>query len=257
LMIMLEQLLEAGIEQIYLIIGPEDQEEFDHFFAPLREEQRSALPADKRKYEDRIAEMRRHVTYVYQRERKGFGHAIWTARKQAEKEPVLLLLGDFVYRSRSAVNCCQQVIDAFKECGRTLVSIQEIPLSQVVHYGILRGSWQDPEEKLMKVDRMVEKPTDDYAREHLGVPDARGEMKYYATFGQYVLTPEVFSELDREIEEGAPSEGREFGLTRALDTVCGRNGMYAFVPEGSSYDIGLPEAYRRTMWEFAEPISLR
>ena len=184
LMIMLEQLLEAGIEEIYLIIGPEDQEEFDHFFAPLREEQRSALPADKRKYEDRIAEMRRHVTYVYQRERKGFGHAIWTARKQTEREPVLLLLGDFVYRSRSSVNCCQQVIDAFKECGRTLVSIQEIPLNQVVHYGILRGAWQDPEEKLMKVDRMVEKPTDDYAREHLGVchfrpvcPDAGGVFR--------------------------------------------------------------------------------
>jgi len=252
LMIMLEQLLEAGIEEIYLIIGAEDQAEFDHFFDPLPEDQRKVLSTDKRKCEDRIAEMRRHVNYIYQWERKGFGHAIWTARKQTENEPVLLLLGDFVYRSHSAVNCCQQMLNAYKECGRTLVGIQEISLSQVVHYGILQGVWHDQGEKLMRVDRMVEKPTDDYAKEYLGVLNARGEVKYYATFGQYVLTPEVFTELDREIGEGIPSEGTEYGLTRALDTVCARDGMYAFLPEGKSYDIGLPETYRRSMWEFAE-----
>ena len=53
---------------------------------------------------------------------------------------------------------------------------------------------------------MVEKPTDDYAKEYLGVKNARKEKKYYATFGQYVLTPEVFEELDREIDFALPRE---------------------------------------------------
>ena len=250
LQIMMERLLEAGIEEICLIIGEDEQEEFDRFFAPLPDEHRMKLPEDKLQSEDRILEMRNHVTFVHQKERLGFGHAVWLAKPFADEEPVLLLLGDFVYRSNTDIPCSRQVIDAYKECGKTLVSIAEIPLERVVHYGILHGIW-DENEILMKVDAMAEKPTDDYAEEYLGVRNARGEQKYYATFGQYVLTPEVFKELEKEITGGNASEGKEYGLTAALDRVREKEGLYGFVPNGRSYDIGLPETYRRTMWEFS------
>ena len=87
----------------------------------------------------------------------------------------------------------------------------------------------------------------------LGVHGKQGKDKYYATFGQYVLTPEVYAELDRQIrQEGKPSEGKEFGLTAALDAVREKYGMYAFRPDGKSYDIGLPDAYRETMWAYCQ-----
>ena len=252
LMIMLEQLLEAGIEDICLIIGEDEQADFDRFFVPLPEEQREKLPESKRQQEDRILKMRDHITYVYQKERKGFGHAVWLAKRFTEGEPVLLLLGDFLYRSGNEINCCRQVMDAYKECGCALVSITEIPLEKVVHYGILHGVWSDSAETMMKADRMAEKPTDDFAKEYLGVRNAKGEQKYYATFGQYVLTPDVFEELDHQIRVvGKPSEGKEFGLTAALDTVREKNGLCGFVPDGKSFDIGLPDAYRETMQKYA------
>lgn len=248
LLILLEQLVEAGIDDICLIIGEDEQKDFDRLFAPLTEEQRDKLSAEKRKYEDFISGLRERITYVYQHERKGFGHAVWLAKRFTEGEPVLLLLGDFLYRSNTDINCCRQVIDAYKECGCTLVGIKEIPLERVVHYGILHGVWNNSEETMMKVSRMVEKPTDDYAEEYLGVKNARNERRYYATFGQYVLTPEVFEELERQIKVvGRPSEGKEFGLTAALDAVRERSGMYAFLPNGDFFDIGLPGAYRDTM----------
>ncbi len=251
LMIMIDRLLEAGIEEICLIIGEDEQEEFDRFFAPLPEEHREKLPADKAKCEERIMMMRQHITYVQQKERLGFGHAVWLTKRFADNEPVLLLLGDFVYRSNIETSCSKQVMDAYKECGRTLVAITEVPLERVVHYGILHGIWDDNTETMMKVDSMVEKPTDDYAKEYLGVRGKRGKEKYYATFGQYVLTPEVYAELDKQIRvEGKPSEGKEFGLTAALDKVREKYGMYAFVPDGKSFDIGLPDAYRETMWQY-------
>ena len=253
LMIMLERLLEAGIEDVCLIIGEDEQEEFDRFFSPLPEEYREKLPDEKAKCEDSILMMRKHISYVYQKERKGFGHAVWLAKQFTDNEPVLLLLGDFVYRSNTDISCCKQVIDAYKECGLTLVSINEVPVERVVHYGILHGVWDNDEQTMMKVDKMVEKPTDDYAKEYLGIPDKGGEERFYATFGQYVLTPEVFAELDKQIrsEEG-PSEDNEYGLTAALDAVREKHGMYAFVPDGKSYDIGLPDAYRQTMWDFCK-----
>ena len=61
----------------------------------------------------------------------------------------------------------------------------------------------------------------------------------------------MFSELEKRIvQERKLSEGKEFGLTEALDAVREKIGMYAFVPDGKSFDIGLPETYRETMWEF-------
>ena len=251
LMIMMERLLDAGIEDIALIIGEDEQEEFERFFAPLSEEYRENLPSDKLLCEDTINKMRQHITFVYQKERKGFGHAVWLTKKFADNEPVLLLLGDFVYRSSINESCSKQVIDAYKECGRTLVSIMEVPLERVVHYGILHGVW-DENESMMKVDSMVEKPTDDYAKEYLGVKNERGERKYYATFGQYVLTPEVYDELEKEISSGNPTEGKEYGLTAALDRVREKYGMYGFVPKGKSFDIGLPDAYRETMMNYCQ-----
>lgn len=251
LMIMIEQLLEAGIEDICLIIGEDEQEEFDRFFAPLPNEHLESLPEDKAKCEEKIKKMRQHITFVHQKERLGFGHAVWLTKTFTENEPVLLLLGDFVYLSNVEENCCKQIIDAYKECGRTLVGISEVPLDKVVHYGILHGVWDDEDEKMMKVDKMVEKPTDDYAKNYLGVRCNKGASKYYATFGQYILTPDVYEELEKEIiQDNRPSEGKEYGLTAALDIVRNKFGMYAFVPNGKSYDIGLPEAYRKTMWEF-------
>ena len=97
---------------------------------------------------------------------------------------------------------------------------------------------------------MVEKPTDDYTEEYLGVVGTRGERKYYATFGQYVITPDVFKELDAEISSDKPSENSEFGLTAALDRIAGDSGLYGFVPDGQSYDIGLPDSYRETVISF-------
>ena len=250
LMIMLERLLDAGIEDVCLIIGEDEKEEFDRFFAPLPEDYRFKLPDDKAKCEDQIIKMRQHITYVYQKERKGFGHAVWLAKQFSDEEPVLLLLGDFVYLSNTDVSCCKQIMNAYKECGRTLVSICDIPLEKVVHYGIVHGIWNDSSETMMKVDSMIEKPTDDFAKEYLGVKNNRGQIRYYATFGQYVLTPEVFSELDRSVKTEDYSEGNELGLTSALEKVRKKHGMYAFVPDGRSFDIGLPEAYRETMIGF-------
>lgn len=252
LMIMLERLIEAGIEDVALIIGDDEKEEFERFFEPLPAEHREKLNAEKQGYEDRIITLKQHITYVIQKERLGFGHAVWLTKKFADNEPVLLLLGDFVYKSFSGESCSKQIIDAYKECGRTLVSITEVPLDRVVHYGILHGTWDDARESMMKVDRMVEKPTDDYAEEYLGIIDNKGAKKYYATFGQYVLTTEVYEELEYEISHGERTEGKEYGLTAALDRVREKYEMYAFVPNGKSYDIGLPDTYRETMWEFPQ-----
>lgn len=252
LMIMLEQLIDAGIEDICLVIGEEDKEEFEQFFEPVSRENYDKLPQDKKELQWELTKLQQHITYVIQKERLGFGHAVWLCNRFTAGEPVLLILGDFLYKSFDDKNCCEQVIEAYKEAGKALVSIHPIPLEDVVHYGILAGRWVDDSRTIMDVSSFVEKPTDDYARDYLGVESARKEKKYYATFGQYILTPEVFDELDRMIKYGKPSEGTEYGLTSVLETVMKKYGLRAFVPVGKCFDIGLPNEYRKTIIEFCE-----
>ena len=70
--------------------------------------------------------------------------------------------------------------------------------------------------------------------------------------GQYVLTSDVFEELEKQINSGTPTEGKEYGLTEALDAVRQKSGLFGFVPKGKSFDIGLPDSYRQTMWEYCK-----
>lgn len=243
ILILLDELVAAGIEEICLVIGEGDREWYERMFAaPLCDEHFQKLSSNAKIYEKKLREIWEKLRFVRQTERLGFGHAVYQAREFAEGEPVLLLLGDQIYRSFDERSCTAQLLDAYERTGRMTVSVHSVPLDEVEHYGILSGEWDEP--KFMNVSRIAEKPTRDYAEQHL---KTGGEC--YAVFGQYILTSAVFEVLERNIREMRTSGG-EVQLTNALDEVREREGMTAFVPNGESYDIGLPEAYRRTVGEF-------
>ncbi len=51
-------------------------------------------------------------------------------------------------------------------------------------------------------------------------------------------------------EAEAQKNGGETGLTEALEHVMKADVMYAFVPDGESFDIGNAKAYRDTFTRF-------
>ncbi|MCR5675533.1 MAG: hypothetical protein K6G16_07490 [Lachnospiraceae bacterium] len=250
LLILLEQLEEAGIEEIALVIGREEEAFYEQFFTPLGEENRSKLNEDARALEQKLVEYRKKIRFIFQEGRHGFGHAVYQCRAFTEGDPVLLLLGDMVYRTGEDRNCMRQLMDAFENSGKTMVSIHPVPLDDVVHYGILSGYWEDQEERVLHVDTMVEKPTDDYAREYLAVVNAKKQKEFYAVFGQYILTGEVFEALEENIREDRRSGG-EIQLTDALEMVRDRTGLAAYRLNGRSFDLGLPDSYLETVASFS------
>ena len=247
LLILLDRVIASGIREIALVVGKDDIKDIEHLFAPLDAEMLNLLSPEKQLMAARIAEIRKHISFVIQTERKGFGHAVWLTRSFADNDPVLLLLGDFVYQSFIDKNCCKQVMDAYTQSGRTVISISEIPLNKVTDYGVIHGKWITKNRSLMLVDNMVEKPETLYAKKYLGVCDKFEEKNYYATFGQYIITPEVYDALETEIQSGDASDGREINLTNALVKVCHKGGLIGFLPKGRAFDIGNPDAYREAM----------
>ena len=257
ILILLEELINSGIEEICVILGSEEerQQYADFFERPLPDDHLKKLNPEAQEYENHILDIGKRLHYVYQREKRGFGHAVYQAAQFAGNEPVLLLLGDTLYRSDSNKPCALQMIEDYEHYNRLMVSIHPIPLADVSRYGILHGVWEDKENTVLNVTSMVEKPKASYAEEYLAVRNKKGEKEYYSVFGQYILTPEVFAQLHEDImqKEIDGDHVTEIELTSALEAVRKRSGMVGVRLRGRMFDMGNPNALSNTIQTFAEP----
>ena len=257
ILILLEELVQSGIEEICLVLGSEEerQQYADYFERPLSDEHLSKLNPEAKELETRILNIGKHLHYVYQREKRGFGHAVYQAAQFAGKEPVLLLLGDTLYRSDSNKPCALQMVEEYEQYNSLMVSIHPVPLAEVSHYGILSGVWEDKDHTILNVSTMNEKPKASYAEEFLGVRNKNGVKEFYSVFGQYILTPEVFAQLHEDImqKEIDGDHVTEIELTSALEAVRQRSGMMGVRLQGRMYDMGNPHALVRAVQEFSQP----
>ena len=256
ILILLEELVKSGVEEICLVLGSEEERiQYTEFFErQLSEEHLRKLNKEAQEYENRILDIGKRLHYVYQREKRGFGHAVYQAMEFTGGEPVLLLLGDTLYRSQTNKPCALQLIERYERYNQLMVSIHPIPLAEVSHYGILSGVWEDKDNTILNVSVMHEKPKASYSEEFLGVRNKDGEKEYYSVFGQYILTPEVFVQLEADVQK-ADAEGdttREIELTAALEAVRQKSGMIGVRLRGTMYDMGNPNALRNCVRYFSK-----
>ena len=103
ILILLEELSNAGMEEIILIVGEDEREAYESIFnSDLTEERLSKLSPRAREYEMKLQLLGQKIRYVVQKERRGFGHAVYLAKEYLHgNEPVLLSLGDHVYHSNT------------------------------------------------------------------------------------------------------------------------------------------------------------
>ena len=256
ILILLEELVKSGVEEICLVLGSKEERQLykDFFDRPLPDEHLRKLNAEAQEYENRILDIGKRLRYVYQYEKRGFGHAVYQAADFAGNEPVLLLLGDTLYRSSTNKPCALQMIEEYERYNQLMVSIHPIPLAVVSHYGILSGVWEDKERTVLNVSVMQEKPKASYAEEFLAVRNGEGQKEYYSVFGQYILTPDVFAQLASDIAaaDEAGDTTKEIELTAALEAVRQKSGMIGVRLNGTMYDMGNPKALSRCIIEFPQ-----
>ena len=252
ILILLEELMKSGIEEVCLVLGSEEERlKYKEFFeTPLSEEHLNKLNPEMQEYENRILTIGKKLRYVYQKEKRGFGHAVYQAADFANNEPVLLLLGDTLYRSDSNKPCALQMIESYEQYNKLMVSIHPIPLSEVSHYGILSGTWEDKNETILSISQMNEKPKASYAEEFLSVKGKDGQKKYMSVFGQYIITPEVFAQLQQDIQN-ATDPNKEIELTSALDKVREQYGMIGVQLQGRMYDMGNYNAFVKCVSDYS------
>ncbi|MGN5918574.1 UTP--glucose-1-phosphate uridylyltransferase GalU [Staphylococcus aureus] len=227
-----EEAARAGIEDIIIVTGRHKRAIEDHFDSQkelemvLKEKGKSEL-LEKVQYSTELA----NIFYVRQKEQKGLGHAISSARQFIGNEPFAVLLGDDIVESE--VPAVKQLIDVYEETGHSVIGVQEVPEADTHRYGIIDPLTKNGRQ--YEVKKFVEKPAQGTAPSNLAI------------MGRYVLTPEIFDYLKTQ-KEGA---GNEIQLTDAIERMNNDNQVYAYDFEGERYDVGEKLGFVKTTIEYA------
>jgi UTP--glucose-1-phosphate uridylyltransferase len=225
-----EEAIDSGIEQVIMVTGGGKRAIVDHFDRSvelehyLQERGRDDLLQILAEV-DELSE-RVDIMYIQQKEPKGLGDAVWTARRLVEGEPCAVLLADDVILCENKP-VLKQLMDAYAKTGATVLAVRRVPKSQVSRYGIIATGGSKG--GLHEVTDVVEKPSTSEAPSDL------------AALGRYVLIPAVFEELGR----GEPGAGREIQLVDAIKRTIGQHSVVALEFEGDYYDTGTVAGYLR------------
>lgn len=237
-----EELVEAGIEQIIIVTGWHKRTIEDHFDYPFELEYRlkQAGKNDLFEVQRKIADSAEFV-YVRQREPLGTGHAIMRARDVVGNEPFLVHFGDDIIVS--SVPAASQLMDVYEKYGTPVLAGMRVAKEEVSKYGAIDGEQID--DRLYRVSDLVEKPESNAVRTDL------------VQVTEYILTPDWFDRM----EHVKPSPGGEIWPTEAIREMARNGGVYAYEFEGKRYDCGTKLGYLKANidmglqhCELAEPL---
>lgn len=180
------------------------------------------------------------VSFVYQDEPRGLGHAVLCAADAVgDDEPFFVLLGDYFVPDRQM---CVRMAEVSREHGgASVIAVAPVPADQVSRYGIIAGQCVgslpgttasgEKEGAVWKVTGLVEKPKAEDAPSHLFI------------VGRYLLSPRI---MDLLAVQG-PGAGNEIQLTDAMERLLDEEEMYALVVDADEgCDTGTPAAWAAT-----------
>lgn len=228
----IEEAIASGITEIIIVTGRSKRSIEDHFDKSVELE----LELEKNNKQEMLDMVRKisdmaNIYYIRQKEPRGLGHAILTARDFVGNEPFAVLLGDDVVVAKKP--CLAQMIDVYNEYKTSVLGVQKVPHEVVNKYGIV--NCKEVDDRVYKVRDLVEKPK---------IEDAPSDI---AILGRYIITPSIFDYLATQ-DAGT---GGEIQLTDALLRLAKDEAMYAYDFKGHRYDVGTKTGFLQANIEFA------
>jgi UTP--glucose-1-phosphate uridylyltransferase len=231
-----EEAYAAGIRHMIFVTGRNKRAIEDHFDTAYELE--SELEASHKEELLRLVRAMHpddmDCSYVRQPRSLGLGHAVLCAQSLVGNDPFAVLLADdLMCGLDGGPSVLTQMVDVFQNVPTSLLAVQEVPPDHVQRYGIVAG--QPAGERIIKVDRMVEKPKPQDAPSRMGVA------------GRYILTPAVFEHI-RNNPRGA---GGEIQLTDGIARLMATEGVHAYQYQGKRYDCGSKQGFLEATVELA------
>ena len=224
-----EQAVEAGVEQVIIVTGWHKRAIEDHFDRHLELEAR--LKADgKEELMEEIKNISNLADFVYVRQKEplGNGHAVLVARDVVGNEPFLVMWGDEFFRANPPA--VKQLIKAYEELDAPVVAGVRIAKGDLSKYGI--ADVVLVRDNIFKISEIVEKPKLDEAPSDL------------ATHGNYIFTPDIFEILSKL----KPSRSGEIWIADAIDELIKKRDVYAVeLKDAKYYDCGSKLSYLKAV----------
>ena len=228
-----EEAYAAGIRHMIFVTGRNKRAIEDHFDTAyeLETELEAAQKLDLLALVRSMNPSDMDFSYVRQPRSLGLGHAVLCAEHLVGDEPFAVLLADDLMVGTPPV--LAQMAAQFSELQQSVLAVQEVPLAHTRRYGIVAGEALN--NRLMKVSKMVEKPTPEAAPSRMAVA------------GRYILTPAVFE----HIRSQPTGVGGEIQLTDGIAGLMTKESVYAFQYSGKRYDCGSKEGFLEATVELA------
>ncbi len=234
-----EEAVDAGIEDIIIVTGWHKRTIEDHFDYPFELVKRLQDSGKEKELQEvkRVADM---ANFIYVRQKGPLGNAtpIWNTRHIIRNEPFLVLFGDdFIVSEPSRT---KQIIAAYEKYGSSILSsMRKSSPEDAKRYGYVAGEEVEP--GTFKVSEIVEKPGPDKMPSDMAI------------LSGYIFTPEIFGCIDELIKKGQVGPGGEYVYTDALNLLRqqGQDVYAVEIKKGTYYDTGNKLEYLKTVVEFA------
>ena len=227
-----EEAVSAAISDLLMVIGKGKRSIEEHFDRSFQLESQLEAKGKRTELEAmrRISELA-EIHFVWQKEMRGLGDAIYCARHHIHDEPFVVLLGDTLIDAPKPATL--QLVELYEEFQDPVVLVEEIAPKKVGLYGIIDGDEIRP--GVFRIRDIVEKPSPEEAPSNLAIA------------GRYLLTADIFD----HIEATQPGHGGEIQLTDALRKLVRTRPMYGLKLDGRRCDIGNKDGFIRTNIQFA------
>lgn len=233
-----DEIISSGINTLIFIISQGKGGIIDYFDTNLslrsflKERGKTKLLKKVEEVEEKIE----HLIEVRQKIPEGLGHAVLMAERAVENEPFAVVLGDDLVDAE--IPCLKQMIEIYNQLSKktknhSIIAVEEVSEEDVYKYGIIEG--EKIEDNLLKIKRVVEKPSPEEAPSNLAI------------IGRYIFDPVIFEFLKK-----IPKVHGEYQLTDAIQLMI-ENGyeVYAYLFKGIRFDTGNKEGFFRTVLHYA------
>ena len=129
----------------------------------------------------------------------------------------------------------RQMAEVFARVGGPVIAVHQVPHAEISAYGVIDGEPEDESGRCYRIRDLVEKPRADEAPSDLAI------------IGRYILTPDIFDQIEKT-ERG---RGGEIQLTDGLRQLKQRRTLYGYQFEGVRHDAGNKLGFLKATVEFA------
>jgi UTP--glucose-1-phosphate uridylyltransferase len=245
------ELSNAGLEEICVIVQPGDDKAIRAYLEGPTQDYLRRLE----KYPELLAEARQmrelagRVRFAVQPQQEGYGHAVYQTKNFAAGEPVLLCLGDHLFRGKPISPYRELAQMAGVSGGRSVSAVNRIGPGELKGYGTIAGTRCKDQPQLIEVSLIIEKPDVTTARRKLRV-DGLPDDVFLGWFGMHLLSPSIYDILEKMIRDNVRDNG-EFQLTRAQEIQRQREGYLALeMTAAERFDFGRPDDFVRSVQAF-------